>query len=274
MCGGTRWPNPPLLWHHRAVSDVSETPQVPEARVDAEAARAMASGDWEAMRRAVGARLGHDFASPELLRDALTHRSFRNERPQEAPADNERLEFLGDAVLGAGVAFLLHEAFPEAREGELTRRRAELVSEGGLLTVAEDLALGAALRLGRGEARSGGRQKPRLLASAVEACLGAVYLDGGPEAALAVVRGLFGERVLTASARRDAKSRLQELVQGRRKTTPRYVHLTARGPDHARVFEAAVEVDGEEVARGEGRSKADAERAAAVAALERLSPVD
>ena len=94
-------------------------------------------------------RLGHDFAQPELLRDALTHRSFRNERPNEAPADNERLEFLGDAVLGAGVAYLLHQAFPEAREGELTRRRAELVSEGGLLTAAEDLALGAALDVHR-----------------------------------------------------------------------------------------------------------------------------
>lgn len=241
-----------------------------EPGADAEAAWALASGDWEVMRRAVGERLGYVFAQPELLRDALTHRSFRNERPQEAPADNERLEFLGDAVLGAGVAFLLHEAFPEAREGELTRRRAELVSEGGLLTVAEDLSLGAALRLGKGEARSGGRQKPRLLASAVEACLGAVYLDGGPEAALGVVRRLFGERVHTASARRDAKSRLQELVQARQKTTPRYVHLAAHGPDHARLFEAAVEVDGDEVARGEGRSKADAERAAAAAALERL----
>lgn len=251
------------------MSDTSEPK--PPAEAEAEAARAHASGDWEAMRRGVAERLGHDFAQPELLRDALTHRSFRNERPNEAPADNERLEFLGDAVLGAGVAYLLHQAFPEAREGELTRRRAELVSEGGLLTAAEDLALGAALRLGKGEARSGGRQKPRLLASAVEACLGAVYLDGGPDAALEAVRRLFGERVHTASARRDAKSRLQEIVQGRQRTTPRYVHLAARGPDHARIFEAAVEVDGEEIARGEGRSKADAERAAAIAALEHLS---
>ncbi|MEM9730732.1 MAG: ribonuclease III domain-containing protein, partial [Myxococcota bacterium] len=120
--------------------------------------------------------LGYDFESPALLRDALTHSSFRNERPDLAPEDNERLEFLGDAVVGMVVASLLVEHFPSADEGELTQRRADLVSEKGLAKVAVGLGLGPAMRLGRGEEKSGGREKPRLLSSALEACFGAIYL--------------------------------------------------------------------------------------------------
>src|SRR5688500_16490106 len=126
--------------------------------------------------------LGHRFQRPELLLEAVTHRSFRHERPQEARGDNERLEFLGDSVLGAAAAVLLFERYPGASEGELTRRRADLVCEPNLALIARDLGVGEALRVGRGEERSGGRDKPRLLASAFEACIGAVFLDGGLDA--------------------------------------------------------------------------------------------
>ncbi len=123
-------------------------------------------------------RLNYSFADKGLLLDALTHRSFRNERPDIALADNERLEFLGDAVLGLVVASLLYLQFPDSDEGELTRRRADLVSEKGLFEAAEEIGVGEAMRLGKGEEKSGGRSKSRLLASALEACVGAIYRDG------------------------------------------------------------------------------------------------
>lgn len=217
------------------------------------------------------AALGHQFADESLLVAALTHRSFRNERPKLAPRDNERLEFLGDAVLGMATADMLMRAFPTAREGELTRRRAEVVCEAGLAQVAVDLQLGTALRLGRGEERSGGREKPRLLASALEAVIGAVAMDVGIPAALPVVEALLSSRVLEASATRDAKSRFQEQIQALHGTTPRYRLLESLGPDHAREFRVAVEVAGEIWSEGVGRSKAEAEHAAATSALERGS---
>ena len=167
---------------------------------------------------AVARALGHAFRDPALLRDALTHRSFANERPDLAPCDNERLEFLGDAVLGLAVAAMLFATYPKAREGELTRRRADLICEGALCEVAQGIGLGAALRLGNGEEQTGGRAKPRLLASALEACLGAVYEDAGVEAAFAVVRRLLGDRLAAArgGGAADFKSRAQ---QGRRPPT-------------------------------------------------------
>lgn len=211
--------------------------------------------------------LGHRFAKEELLRDALTHRSFRNENPRRAPSDNERLEFLGDALLGLSVAALLYDAFPKAPEGELTRKRADLVCEAGLMEVAEGLELGLALRLGKGEDRSGGRSKPRLLASALEAVLGAVFLDGGREVAFATVERLFAKRVAGATLRQDPKSALQEKVQAEQGVTPRYQLLSSTGPDHARTFVVALQVGEETIAEGQGRSKADAEQKAALAAL-------
>lgn len=224
----------------------------------------------EQIEAAVARALGHEFAQPDLLRDALTHRSFRNERPHLARQDNERLEFLGDAVLGMRVATLLFETFPDAPEGALTRKRAALVCEATLADIARDLDLGPALRLGRGEDRSGGREKPRLLASALEALIGAVYMDGGIDAAFAVVDRLFADRIEAATARRDAKSRFQELVQARRHETPTYRLLRTDGPDHDRRFTVALEVGGETVAQGTGRSKGDAERDAARKALAAL----
>lgn len=231
--------------------------------------------DFDDVLATVSRALGHDFADLGLLRDALTHRSFANERPRLAPRDNERLEFLGDSVFGLAAAGLLFERFPDAPEGELTRRRADLVCEATLADVAGDLGLGDALRLGRGEKKTGGQEKPRLLASALEACLGAVFVDAGGAAADAVARGLLDGRVAPdAPGARDFKSRVQQIVQGRRAETPRYRVLDARGPDHARTFRVALVVEGEVLAEGEGRSKVDAEQAAAEVAWRRLSDED
>jgi ribonuclease-3 len=223
--------------------------------------------DFEVVAQA----LGHRFADPELLKEALTHRSFANEHPERAPRDNERLEFLGDAVLTLSASALLWERFPEATEGELTRRRADLVCEASLASLARVLGLGAVLRLGRGEERSGGRSKPRLLCSAFEACIAAVYLDGGISHATLVVKRLL-EPSLEAPllGQRDGKTRVQELVQALGEGTPRYVVLSSSGPDHAREFEVACISHKRELGRGIGRSKLEAEQNAARAALTSL----
>lgn len=212
--------------------------------------------------------LGYSFADPALLVAALTHRSFRNERPDLASADNERLEFLGDAVLGLVVASMLYTHFPDADEGELTRRRADLVSEKGLTEAAESIGVGDALRLGKGEEKSGGRTKPRLLSSALEACIGAVYTDGGVVAAFAAARQVFEPRLHTsAPGHRDAKSRAQEWAQAHLGGTPSYSILSSEGPDHDREFTAALELNDEPITTGQGRTKVEAEQAAAEAAL-------
>ncbi len=215
--------------------------------------------------------LGHRFANRALLREALTHRSYANERPDLAPSDNERLEFLGDSLVGLVVASMLFEHFPAATEGELTRRRAELVREAGLAAIARDLGLGEALRLGKGEQRQGGREKPRLLASAFEACCGALLRDAGDAVASERVRSYFADRIEGAVGERDFKSRVQELVQARGLESPRYHVVDAQGPDHERVFEVAIEVRGERIATARGRTKLDAEQAAAADALARLT---
>ncbi len=227
--------------------------------------------DLDGTIRAVEAGLGHQFRESALLVDALTHSSFAHERPEQARTDNERLEFMGDAVLQWAVSALLLERFPGATAGELTRRRADLVCEDGLAQIALDVGVGAGLRLGRGEERSGGRDKPRLLASAVEACIAAVYLDGGPDAAMRVSRALFEQRLeRIAPGARDFKTRVQEALQRKGVRPPGYELLAVRGPDHARTFEVAIRVDGQELGRGEGRSKLEAEQAAAERALETL----
>lgn len=215
------------------------------------------------------AELGYSFADTGLLLDALTHRSFKNERPELAAADNERLEFLGDAVVGLVVASLLFVQFPDSDEGELTRRRADLVSEKGLSDAAIAIGVGEAMRLGKGEQKSGGRSKPRLLSSALEACIGAIYSDGGMEAAFEAAGRVFGPRLHTsAPGHRDAKSRAQEWAQAQLGGTPSYEIVASEGPDHERVFTIALELHGEQVATGKGRSKTEAEQAAAITALE------
>lgn len=219
----------------------------------------------------VAQALGHNFRDISLLRDALTHRSFANEHPEQAPKDNERMEFLGDAVLSLSASALLWEHFPEAKEGELTRLRADLVCEAGLSELARELALGPALRLGKGEDRSGGRTKPRLLCCAFEACIAAVYLDGGLDAASKVVRQLFESRLSKPRlGQRDFKTRVQEVVQAIGGGTPRYAVVQTDGPDHARIFHVSCVVQERELGRGTGRSKLEAEQDAAQSALGKL----
>jgi ribonuclease-3 len=223
----------------------------------------------EALLDALALALGHRFRRRELLLEAVTHRSFANEQPKLARGDNERLEFLGDAVIGVVVASLVWETFPGATEGELTRRRADLVCAETLAELAHGLGVGEALRLGRGETRSGGREKPRLLASALEACIGAVWVDADPATAFEVGRALFEpllHRELPGT--RDYKSRIQELVQRRAARTPRYRLVETKGPDHDRTFTVELLVGDEAIAMGVGRSKADAEQEAARIALE------
>jgi ribonuclease III len=227
--------------------------------------------DLDDVLRALQAGLGHEFGDLELLIDALTHSSFAHERSELARTDNERLEYMGDAVLQWVVSALLIERFPQATAGELTRRRADLVCEEGLAQIARSVAVGPALRLGRGEERSGGRDKPRLLASALEACVAAIYLDAGAETALRVCRAMFEERLLdSAPGARDFKTRVQEALQSRGRRPPTYELLRSSGPDHARSFEVALLLDGQELGRGEGRSKLEAEQAAAERALQAL----
>ena len=214
------------------------------------------------------AALGHAFGDRQHLLDALTHRSFVNERPDLAPRDNERMEFLGDAILDLAASALLWQRYPHAREGELSRRRADLVCERGLSQIARDVELGPLLRLGRGEERSGGRDKPRLLSSALEAVVAAVYLDAGEQAAITVARELLAPYVdAIAPGERDYKSRLQEHLQARGKPPPTYALERAEGPDHDRTFHVEVWLDDSVLGKGSGRSKLRAEQLAARDAL-------
>jgi ribonuclease III len=215
-------------------------------------------------------RLGRPFADGELLARALTHRSWCAEHPGHG--SNERLEFLGDAVLGLVVTDHVFTTYPDLPEGELAKVRASVVSAAALADVAIALRLGEALLLGKGEAASGGREKPSILADAMEAVIGAVYLDGGWDAARALVLDLLGERITEASAGpggQDYKTRLQELAARRLEVVPRY-RVDDEGPDHAKRFYATVQLAGHEWGTGEGRSKKQAEQAAARSAWQRL----
>ena len=201
-------------------------------------------------------QLGHAFADPQLLDDALTHRSAQARH-------NERLEFLGDAVLGFLVAEALWRRFPQATEGELSRLRARLVNRESLAGVAQALDLGQYLRLGAGELRSGGHARESILADAVEAVLAALYLDGGLEVARGVVDQLLGKRIAALSPAdqgKDAKTRLQEWLQARRLALPVYEVLETSGEDHAQTFvvRCAVEALGRSsTAAGPNRRKAE-----------------
>jgi ribonuclease III len=211
-------------------------------------------------------RLGHTFDDPGLLATALRHRSWCVEHPGGEP--NERLEFLGDAVLDLVVTDELFRRHPDLPEGRLTEARKAVVSSAGLAPVAAALGLGAALRLGRGEEQSGGRSKPSLLENAFEALVGAVYLDGGLGAAQDFVTRHLGGTIEGAAhdPGNDFKSRLQELAASRSLSAPRY-EIAAAGPDHARQFVALVTVGDAASGRGEGRTKKQAEQAAAQRAL-------
>jgi ribonuclease-3 len=216
-------------------------------------------------------RLGYDFEDPALLRLALTHRSYCAEHAGEH--SNERLEFLGDAVLGMVVTDHIFRAYPDMPEGELAKLRSSVVSASTLAEVARELDLGPALRLGKGESASGGGSKASILADAFEAVLGAVYLDGGMAAVHPLLRALLDERILAAAVGpggHDFKTRLQELAARHFEELPVY-HLRDEGPDHEKRFFATVHLGGEAQGDGEGRTKKQAEQSAAHAAWGRLA---
>ena len=218
----------------------------------------------------LAARLGWTFADPSLIERAVAHRSWCAETV--GAHSNERLEFLGDAVLGLVVTAHLFRAYPSLPEGELAKVRASVVNSEALAEVATGLRLGDALLLGKGEDSSGGREKPSILADAMEAVIGAVYLDGGWAPAADLVMGLLGERIEEAAAGpggQDYKTRLQELAARQFDQLPRY-EVIDDGPDHAKRFFASVSVGGVVRGRGEGRSKTQAEQGAAREAWERL----
>jgi ribonuclease III len=224
-----------------------------------------------ALHDALQRRLGHHFTQPGLLARALTHRSFGAEH-------NERLEFLGDAVLNAAVSSLLYERFQDSDEGDMTRVRAHLVREDSLHRAALALGLPEVLRLSDGETRGGGAQRPSILADAVEALIGAVHLDGGYDAALRLVRSLFGEVILATEAdswSKDAKTELQEWLQARRFAVPAYRITATRGEKHAQTFEVECAVPALGLAEcGEGRSRRVAETEAARRVLDALKASD
>lgn len=217
-------------------------------------------------------RLGYRFRDRKLAETALTHTSWLNEAAASGRTDNERLEFLGDAVLALVTSDLLMAQLPAAPEGELSRARAALVSEGGLARAAALLDLGRFVWLGRGEEKTGGRGRPSILANALEALLGAVYLDGGLEAARGIAARLFQPELgdVQRHARLDFKSRLQERAQARWQTPPVYEVVAVSGPDHDKRFEVALTIAGRPWGRATGRSKKEAEQSAAAAALEAI----
>jgi ribonuclease-3 len=222
-------------------------------------------------RLALAARLSWEVRDQELLQRALSHRSWCAETP--GAQSNERLEFLGDAVLGLVVTDHLFLTYPTLPEGELAKVRASVVNSAVLAEVAADLSVGDAILLGKGEGQSGGREKPSILADAMEALIGALYLDRGYAAAGALVMRLLGERIVEAAAGpggQDYKTRLQELCARQLDELPHY-QVRDEGPDHAKVFDAVVTVGGEVCGRGHGRSKKQAEQAAARVAWERLA---
>jgi ribonuclease-3 len=213
-------------------------------------------------------RIGYGFKDRALLRKALTHASVRQASAKRR--DNERLEFLGDRVLGLAIAELLSEVYPSASEGELARLYNRLVRGGTCAEVARDLGLGAALVLSEAEADSGGREKETILADACEALLGAIFLEAGYDKAREVVRAHWGRRLEGSPVvAADAKSALQEWAQGQGLDLPAYVEIAREGPDHAPRFTSEVRIKGRKPARGEGASKRAAEQAAATALLAR-----
>jgi ribonuclease-3 len=223
----------------------------------------------------LGERLGIVLRDPEAIAQAFVHSSYFNENPEAVAGHNERLEFLGDAVIGLVVSRLLYERFPDEDEGFLTARRARLVNRDALAELALDIGIDEFLLLGRGEAAAGGATRPALLAAAMEALAGAIYLSEGVEVTRTVLRGLFGGRLdqrgENGGPLKSAKSRLQEWTQRHRHTRPHYELVSSVGPPHDQVFTVAAMLDGERLADGRGRSRQRAEEEAAESALARLA---
>ncbi len=212
--------------------------------------------------------LGHAFRRPELLRLALTHRSFGADH-------NERLEFVGDSVLNCAIALTLYERFPQMTEGELSRIRANLVNKDTLHRLAYGNDLGRVIRLGEGETRSGGSSRPSILADALEAVFGAIFMDAGFEAARAAIQRVYSdelEAIDPAGQNKDPKTRLQELLQGRRLPVPEYAIVDVKGEAHSQTFEVVCRVPALGIsAQGAGPSRRAAEQAAATRAYEQVA---
>jgi ribonuclease III len=219
-------------------------------------------------------RLHYQFLDPYLLLQALTHRSFSHEQADPGLGHNERLEFLGDTVLSLVMSHLLYRRFPDLPEGELSKIRAGLVNEQQLKQLAQGLKVGKYLRLGRGEEVTGGRKKSSLLADALEAILGAVYLEGGLEPAARLIDDLYGPSLeqigMISLSAPDPKTDFQEYCQGYLKKTPTYEVMREEGPAHRKVFFVKARIDQQVVGQGKGRSKKAAEQQAAERALARI----
>ena len=219
------------------------------------------------------AAIGYRFRNITLLQNALSHSSYANERYHNGLMSNERLEFLGDSILGMVVAEYLYRNFPERPEGELTRMRADMVCETALAAVADKLDLGRHLLLGHGEEQGGGRGRASILADAVESVIAACYLDGGMEAARQFIDRFVLSNVPSGRLHnRDYKTALQELVQQKKNQVLSYELAGESGPDHDKQFAVEVFLNGAVVGRGTGTSKKRAEQAAACAAIEKLFP--
>ena len=216
------------------------------------------------------AKLGYRFRDRSLLENALTHSSYANENKSQL-GSNERLEFLGDSILGMVTADFLYAEHPDLPEGDLTRTRAALVREESLVEVADAWDLGAYLRLGHGEETGGGRERPSIRADAVEAVLAAVYLDGGLDKCRDIIRRFILDKEKEKGASRDYKTTLQELVQREAGQVLNYRLTGESGPDHAKTFTVEVSLNGKAVGRGSGHSKKEAEQMAAKAAVEKLN---
>ena len=217
--------------------------------------------------------IGYQFRNITLLQNALSHSSYANERWHDSLKSNERLEFLGDSVLGMVVAEHLYRTFPHRPEGELTRMRADMVCEKTLAKVANGLGLGKHLMLGKGEEQGGGRSRESILADAVESVIAACYLDGGMTAAVQFIQKFILVNVpVTKLHNADYKTALQELVQQKKNQVLSYTLVGESGPDHDKHFQVELTLNGEVVGVGSGSSKKRAEQAAAQSAIERLYP--
>ena len=218
-------------------------------------------------------KLGYQFRNRALLNTALSHSSYANENRAEVRESNERLEFLGDAVLGQVTASYLYLAYPGMPEGQMTRLRAELVCEQSLYNVAKRIELGGFIKLGKGEEHTGGRQRPSILADAVEALIAAMYLDGGLE----VARNFIDNYILSQTEIRvehpmgDYKTELQEIIQRKPGQTLQYEIISESGPDHAKEFTVSVLLNGKAIGVGVGRTKKEAEQLSAKSAIEEIS---
>ena len=213
-------------------------------------------------------KLSYDFKDPSLLQKSLTHSSYANENFKSGSSSNERLEFLGDSLLGMTIALLIYENKPDLSEGKMTKLRAELVCEKSLAAIAIELDLGTYLLLGRGEENGGGRSRPSILSDAFEAVLAAVYLDGGFEPIKLLISSLFKSRIIDPKQNStDHKTILQELIQVKPDRSLVYDLIDESGPDHDKSFTVEVKLNNKIIGRGTGRSKKSAEQEAAKAAV-------